>query len=260
MNVSNNQEISFDQSDMEYSRKMKQLANHAEMASKITNWTALSENCNLEGSRSIKERPSATERLSYSTTSNAKSQENSQINNATKVNQSDMEYRKDIQQLAKHAEMASKITNWTAISEKCNFEGTESTIEADFATDLDTTISGLKKSNRDATKKTQPAENHKAKKLNRCPICPDKFERYRDLVVHFRTHKSLKKFSCDHCSEEFFSKTGFRKHLEKHEESRQNLTKKAHICVVDGCGKSFQTQQYLKKHQQVHQKSSGSIA
>lgn len=167
----------------------------------------------------------------------------------------DMEFNKDLHMLADQSSITS--ANWTMLSRNRQVMESESMMERNFQTDLHLiqhvdNVEG--NSNLEGNEDITIKVDDKNKNVNKCTLCTEKFSSYRELVRHFRTHKSFKKFSCDHCTADFFSKSGFLKHLKSHDENRPSLNEKPLICEFKDCKKVFFTKCFYKMHRANHHK------
>ena len=173
--------------------------------------------------------------------------------------QSDItEFNKDLHMLADY-ESSTSIVNWTMLSRNRDVRETESMIERNFQRDLHMTHLLEKISKNSKLDENAMKRDYKHKKINKCTLCTEIFSSYRELVRHFRTHKNFKKFSCDQCTADFFSKAGFHKHLKSHMENRPSLNKKSFICEFKDCGKVFFTKCFYTAHRVTHHKEKEDI-
>ena len=75
-----------------------------------------------------------------------------------------------------------------------------------------------------------------------CATCQKSFARKKDLNMHkAEVHKSKEHWRCDECNTDYFCKSSYSSHMNKH--------KQGHIYTCDKCFMSFESQVWLERHQ-----------
>ena len=80
-----------------------------------------------------------------------------------------------------------------------------------------------------------------------CKVCARRFDDYRELIRHLSEDENTKVFAvCRECSTYFISFDGFRHHVNK------NHLNSADCPQCSTCGKRFQTNTHLRRHELIH--------
>lgn len=101
----------------------------------------------------------------------------------------------------------------------------------------------------------------KSRKSYKCSICHKISRNRTHLNDHINSvHKKIKRFSCDLCPVQFYSKNSLKNHLQRHFKNPNFQHKilntsnelRPFQCEVENCGKYFTTRGKLTVHQRVH--------
>lgn len=88
---------------------------------------------------------------------------------------------------------------------------------------------------------------HSAKDRFKCPICKKGYAFQAQLEEHVGSHTGERPFECKQCGKRFRLSRNLSKHL-----SRVHENPKKYVCDWPDCGKGFQEEQNLVKHQWTH--------
>lgn len=80
------------------------------------------------------------------------------------------------------------------------------------------------------------------------PDCGKMFSKPAKLIEHSRSHTGERPYVCPTCSAAYLRSS----HLTAHQRTHLNPEDKEYQCAVDGCGKTFWTEQHLRRHEKGH--------